>query len=219
MARDEALLEHGGSSAVLRLYTWRPDALSLGYFQRFRDVPAAAGATSVVRRWTGGGAIHHADELTFAIAAPLEHALYAGPVVDSYRRVHALVIEALALVGVTARLRGDVAPLASDRAGSGMCFHASTPEDIVWDAAKGVGSAQRRRGGRVLHHGSIKLDTTALEGPIATAKVDVARLETALLTVFGRRFRLVADELTPRERRHAADRAAFFRSDAFVHRR
>ena len=175
----------------------------------------------MVRRWTGGGAIHHANELTFAIAAPLEHVLYRGPVAESYRRVHAIVIGALAAVGVTARLRGDDAPLASDRAGSGMCFHKSTPEDIVWDHAKGVGSAQRRRSGRVLHHGSIKLDTTELEGPIARTRSGLDATELALRTAFEERagVRFEPSELTDTEAQHAADRAEFFRSEAFVRRR
>ena len=76
MGLDEALLEEPGAPPTLRLYTWSPDTLSLGYFQRFADVPAAAragepgGPGAVVRRITGGGAIHHVHELTFSIASP-----------------------------------------------------------------------------------------------------------------------------------------------------
>jgi len=120
----------------------------------------------IVRRITGGGAIHHTGELTFSIAAPLDHRLYAGPVPGSYRRVHHVVAAALARHGVHAELRG-AAPALSDRADTGMCFHHSTPLDLVWEGRKGVGSAQRRRGGRVLHHGSIKLHSSDLEDEIA----------------------------------------------------
>ncbi|HVS17170.1 MAG TPA: hypothetical protein VMT18_01125 [Planctomycetota bacterium] len=167
MGLDEALLFSRGAPVTLRLYTWSPDALSLGYFQALEDVPAAERAAALVRRITGGGAIHHAAELTFSITAPLDHPLYRGPVVDSYSRVHALVARTLARHGVEARERGEAA-LASDRADTGMCFHESSAQDLVWDRRKGVGSAQRRREGRVLHHGSIKLDTTPLEGDIAS---------------------------------------------------
>ena len=148
MGLDEALLESEGASPTLRMYTWRPDTLSLGYFQRWADVPAARRAGAVVRRITGGGAIHHKNELTFSITASLEHPLYRGPLADSYRRVHEAVATALAEYGVEADLRGDRA-LTSDRDDTGMCFHHSTALDLVWDDRKGVGSAQRRKRARL----------------------------------------------------------------------
>lgn len=169
MGLDEALLFSHGAPVTLRLYTWSPDTLSLGYFQALEDVPGAERAGALVRRITGGGAIHHRDELTFSITAPLDHPLYRGPVAESYTRVHAGIARALARHGVRAQERG-ASGLASDRADTGMCFHASTAQDLVWDGRKGVGSAQRRKDGRVLHHGSIKLDTTPLEGDIATLR-------------------------------------------------
>jgi lipoate-protein ligase A len=177
MAVDAWLLAEG-RGPVLRLYTWEPPALSLGWFQRLVDVPAAAGFTpgvDLVRRRTGGGAIHHARELTFSIAAPLDHPLYAGPVADSYVRVHAAIAAALARFGVDAAPRGERS-LASDVAGTGMCFHASHPLDLVWEQdgglRKGVGSAQRRKGGRVVHHGSIKLGRDPLEPGVAVVPGD-----------------------------------------------
>lgn len=166
MGLDEALLELGGAP-TLRLYTWQPDTLSLGYFQKYAEVPGVARASHVVRRITGGGAIHHAEELTFSLTTDLGDPIYQGPVARSYERVHFAVIQALAAVGVDAALRQDQ-PLVSDVEGTGMCFHHSTPLDIAWLGRKGVGSAQRRRAGRVLHHGSIKLKSTELEGAIAT---------------------------------------------------
>ena len=99
MAVDEALLLDGSQGEpVLRLYSFGPPALSLGYFQRFDDVPAAARLPHVVRRMTGGGAIHHAEELTFSIAAPADHPIYCGEVSGSYERVHAAIASALAPV-------------------------------------------------------------------------------------------------------------------------
>jgi lipoate-protein ligase A len=166
MGLDEALLGSASAPPTVRFYSWRPDTLSLGYFQRVAEVPGAERAGALVRRITGGGAIHHQRELTFSLAFDLAHPLYAGSVASSYERVHALIATALAEFGVLAVLRG-ASELASDRAETGMCFHHSTALDLAWDGRKGVGSAQRRRGGRVLHHGSIKLGTTPLEGDIA----------------------------------------------------
>src|SRR5205814_9947216 len=93
--------------------------------------------------------------------------LASGAVADSYVRVHDAIRSALADVGVIATLRGN-GNLESDVEGTGMCFHCSSPLDLAWNGRKGVGSAQRRRRGRVLHHGSIKLGTSPFEGAIAT---------------------------------------------------
>lgn len=201
MALDEALLLKGPADvSVLRIYTWSPDTLSLGYFQRLADVPAAQrffdahgsglGATgpaplgaampgAVVRRLTGGGAIHHQHELTFSITTRLDHPLYQGTTARSYERVHAALAGALHEMGVAAHPRGAALPR-SEREGTGMCFHKSAAVDLVWGDLKGVGSAQRRRGNRVLHHGSIKLGTTPLEGEIATLDVTPAALSQAV---------------------------------------
>lgn len=225
MALDEALLVRGDPRPTLRFYTWRPDALSLGYFQRWSAVPERERATAVVRRLTGGGAIHHADELTFSIAAALDHPLYRGTLPESYARVHGLVAEALAGLGVRAELRGTRA-LASERPGSAMCFHESTPLDLVWDARKGVGSAQRRSGGRVLHHGSIKIGASVLEGDVATLRPHAEdltpealaeRLRESFERALGASFEL--EEPSADELAHARERAGFFTSEAFLRRR
>jgi lipoate-protein ligase A len=225
MAVDEALLECSDAPVTLRFYTWEPAALSLGYFQRFRDVPAASDARAVVRRLTGGGAIHHADELTFSITAPADHALYRGEVKASYERVHARIARALAELEIDADLRRERSA-SSDRAGTGMCFHHSTDLDLLWDGAKGVGSAQRRTGGRVLHHGSIKLGATALEPGVSTVRshapaISPEAFAARLADAFGdgERVRLEPGELTPGEREAATRRADHFRSAEFIRRR
>ncbi|MDA1264360.1 MAG: hypothetical protein O2816_04690 [Planctomycetota bacterium] len=221
MGLDEVLLDQVGSPPTLRFYTWEPDTLSLGYFQRFAEVPATAQATRVVRRLTGGGAIHHAGELTFSIAADAAHPLYRGPVAPSYERVHAVVIDALGRHGVSAALRRADA-VTSDVAGTGMCFHASTPLDIVWDEAKGVGSAQRRRRGRVLHHGSIKLAASHLETGVARApQVSPADLADTLLAQMTEQWhgRFDEDDPTADELARAQVLGAATCAEAFLRRR
>ncbi|MEZ6003282.1 MAG: hypothetical protein R3F33_03745 [Planctomycetota bacterium] len=221
---DEALLNIGGAP-TLRLYTWQPDTLSLGYFQRFADVHGTDTAGHVVRRITGGGAIHHAGELTFSLTTGLDDALYRGKVADSYARVHRAVIAALAAAGIQGELRGD-STLASDRTGTGMCFHHSTDLDIVWGGRKGVGSAQRRSGGRVLHHGSIKLGTTALEGDIATTGASGGPEQPEdfiplLLAAFAEHLGLETEPTAPtqRERELASLLEPGYSDPAFLHRR
>lgn len=200
MGLDEALLRSVGAPPTLRFYTWAPDALSLGYFQAFEDVPAAAAHPSVVRRLTGGGAIHHdAGELTFSIAIDADDPAYRGTVPESYERCHRALIAALDAVGVERprMRRGETA--GSDVGGTGLCFHLSTDQDIGWRGddgrfAKGVGTAQRRSGGRVLHHGSIKVERSPLEtrtaslrgaGSLATRRELVRELVRAFRSEFG----------------------------------
>ena len=225
MGFDEALLESGDERPTLRLYSWIPATLSLGYFQRVRDVPAAAHADAVVRRITGGGAIHHAHELTFSISASQGHTLYRGSVGESYSRVHAVLVRALAAAGVEARERGSSA-LASDCAHTGMCFHESTAQDLVWGARKGVGSAQRRRAGRILHHGSIKLGVAPLEPGVACVaqsglELDCEEFAPLVLDAFRAQLGIefVEGAVTEEERARAAELGAARLDPAFVRRR
>jgi lipoate-protein ligase A len=162
MALDEALLgllADGADAAILRTYGWTTPTLSLGYFQRAADAEREPRWSNVplVRRLTGGGAIWHHRELTYALVVPAGHPL-ARPSTALYRAVHAAISESLVALGVRAIRRGD--PLPSEdrqRKRPFLCFTEAHPDDIVTDGAKIVGSAQRRRAGAVLQHGSVLL--------------------------------------------------------------
>ncbi len=222
MGFDEALLNDSEAAPTVRVYTWSPDTLSLGYFQKWGSVPGKEAAGAMVRRITGGGAIHHVHELTFSLALDASHALVRGPVVRSYERIHAAVMQALRTLGVNPALAGQNS-LDSDRQDTGMCFHASTPLDVVWGGRKGVGSAQRRRGGRVLHHGSIKLGSSDLEGEIATlsGKVTPHEMADSLLAAMEQCFGVQFDEqdVTQVELEQAQSLGARYSSEGFLHRK
>jgi len=160
MAVDEALLESGGrdDSWTLRFYGWSQPTLSLGYFQTIesRQSHAASLRCPVVRRQSGGGAIIHDRELTYALIAPARHAL-ARDSQRLYRAVHGAIVQALDSVGITARMYGPAAdtqrtPTADEPF---LCFERRAAGDIVVDQTKIGGSAQRRRLGAVLQHGSL----------------------------------------------------------------
>lgn len=161
MALDEAMLEAAarGESAYLRCYRWSVPTLSLGYFQRIADVrsdPLWRGRP-VVRRPTGGGAIWHHHELTYAIAVPPSSPL-VRPNTALYRAVHAAIAGLLVELGIPARRRGETeAARVNEAERALLCFTGRDPEDIVGMGHKLVGSAQRRRGGAVLQHGSVLL--------------------------------------------------------------
>ena len=226
MGLDEALLVSSEAPPTLRFYSWKPDTLSLGYFQRWDDVPATARAGAVVRRITGGGAIHHVNELTFSLSAATDDPLYACPLGESYTRVHEAIAAALGELGVEAHVRGKGVLLDSEREGTGMCFHKSSCEDLVWGRRKGVGSAQRRKAGRVLHHGSIKLGSSPLEGEIATVaevagRVDPAqvaeRVRAAFAARLGMQFEIGVP--TPEERQAALELGMRYLDPEFLRRR
>jgi lipoate-protein ligase A len=160
MALDEALLDavvEDPSFAMLRTYGWTEPTLSLGYFQKIDDAatdPRWRGVP-IVRRPTGGGAIWHHHEVTYALVIPAIHPL-ARPNVTLYRAVHSAIGSLLRSHGVDASRRG---PTPDSRAAGRpfLCFTDRDPEDLVSRGAKIVGSAQRRRRGAILQHGSLLL--------------------------------------------------------------
>jgi len=163
MAFDEALLEivsAGGSQVYFRTYGWLEPTLSLGYFQPSRLVREDPRWRGIcwVRRSSGGGAILHDRELTYALAVPAGHPRAVLPQA-LYRVVHEAIGEVLRGWGVEARRRA-VVP-ADGRSLPGprpfLCFADRDPEDLVVGTVKVVGSAQRKRSAGILQHGSLLL--------------------------------------------------------------
>lgn len=160
MALDEALLleaDHSGT-AFLRLYRWTPPCLSIG-----RNEPAIARydraaigrlGLDVVRRPTGGRAVWHEHEVTYAVAAPV---LAFGSLRESYRAIHERLAAALRTLGADASLASD-RPTARPIDRLGPCFAAPVGGEVVVKGQKVVGSAQVRHGSAFLQHGSILLD-------------------------------------------------------------
>lgn len=163
LALDEALLDAVDADpgqAVLRFYGWEPATLSLGYFQKWSDAaldPRWQGVP-IVRRPTGGGAIWHDRELTYALVVPRSLPI-AARAADLYRAVHRAIAGAIRQVGLDARRRADVPAVSGALATAPLlCFLDRDPEDILIGTDKVVGSAQRRRPRAVLQHGSLLLE-------------------------------------------------------------
>ena len=181
MAEDEALLLRfePGAAPTLRLYGWRPAALSLGRFQPLDELAGVPASIPRVRRITGGGALfHREDELTYAIVAPYElfSGKRAGPRA-AYLAVHAAIARGLAELGVPldgGRPGAQRPPNAAGARGPGpaLCYDRATDFDLVAGAGKLVGSAQRRRGHAFLQHGAIPVSAD----PYARGAVSLDRL-------------------------------------------
>jgi lipoate-protein ligase A len=162
MALDEAILEavtHQTQSPTLRLYAWSPYCLSLGHAQPIEDVNLNTLSTcgwDLVRRPTGGRAILHADELTYSVCAPLNNAHVQGGVIESYRMIADALLNALEKIGIQA----DSKPKDQQqkhRSEDPVCFQFPSDYEITFAGKKIIGSAQARRSGALLQHGSIPL--------------------------------------------------------------
>jgi lipoate-protein ligase A len=156
MALDEVLLDEAVSShlCAARVYEWAEATLSLGYFQASTTLVHPSLATlSTVRRLSGGGAILHHRELTYSCVVPPTHPFAAEPM-RIYDSVHAAIIDLLAAWGIRSSLRGAAEP---GKDSAFLCFSRGDQRDIVFAGQKIVGSAQRRRKGAVLQHGSVLL--------------------------------------------------------------
>jgi lipoate-protein ligase A len=186
MALDEVLLESviAGAPPVVRFYTWQPAALSLGVNQPLREIDrdeCERQGFGLVRRLTGGRAVLHQHELTYSVIARENDPRVSGGVIESYRKISAALVDGLVNLGVGATLAEPSRAMframsASRRANAGqsldsvdetgigtaahgaVCFDASSAYEVTVGKHKLVGSAQARRGGAILQHGSIILD-------------------------------------------------------------
>ena len=163
MEFDEKLAQEllsGAGAPTLRLFQWKPWAISLGHNQRVEDInveKCQEDGIDVVRRPTGGRAILHAEELTYSVVM---HAEGKG-VLQIYNEISNALVAGLRLFGVEVSLQRSQPNLSEQyRRVSGIaCFSSSARYEIEYDGRKLVGSAQRRfgdgAGDVVLQHGSI----------------------------------------------------------------
>jgi lipoate-protein ligase A len=172
MAVDEALLREV-SEPVLRIYEWDIPAVSLGYFQPF----ALAGERPFIRRYTGGGLVDHAHDVTYTIVLPREHPWLDLSAPESYCTIHKGVQAALAACHIISELT----PEASN-AQSESCFAKPVRFDVMATGQKVSGAAQRRTRQGLLHQGSILLPDPARNGDLrqAFAKAFSERLELTI---------------------------------------
>ncbi len=163
MALDEAILQFtaaGKTLPALRLYAWQPACLSLGYAQPVSDVNfqnLLENGWELVRRPTGGRAILHTDELTYAVIAPQDEPRVAGTILESYRRLSTALVSALRLLNLPATADKEYPLPAGSQPNAAVCFEVPSNYEITVNGKKLIGSAQARRHRGVLQHGSLPL--------------------------------------------------------------
>ncbi len=162
MAIDRWAIEQhqlGFLPSTLRFYTWSPPAISLGYHQhkypeQWDNLTWNGMSLALVQRPTGGRAVLHQGDLTYALVTS---GLSASRV-QAYQQICEFLIQGWRSLGVE---------LHYGLAGRGYihnpnCFGTATGADLVIaDGTKLIGSAQLRRGKAILQHGSIRLEPDA----------------------------------------------------------
>jgi lipoyl(octanoyl) transferase len=158
MALDTALLINADRTGEswLRLYQWEPYCLSFGRHEpatrRYDADRIKKLGLDTVRRPTGGRAVWHARELTYAVAAPSAR---FGSLREAYHEIHEMIAGGLGRLGIQI----SVAPSGhSSSLDAGACFAQPVGGELMLAGRKIVGSAQYRRGTALLQHGSIQLE-------------------------------------------------------------
>ncbi len=183
MAIDEAicrLRSQGKSPNTIRLYRWKPSAVSIGYFQILEqevDIKACKRLDiDIIRRMTGGGAVYHSyeGEITYSIIVNQDHVKIPRDVLKSYEFLCSGIIEAMKNLGIKAQF--------------------SPINDINVNNKKISGNAQTRRWNTVLQHGTILLDTD-IRTMFTVLKVSKEKLSDKLIQSAEERVTTIRREL------------------------
>lgn len=150
MAMDRAELvsvSKGNAPPTVRFFTWKPRAISIGYFQSLKEEVNLDACKNLgvdyVRRITGGGAVFHDKELTYSIVIPESHDQIPKNIMESYGRICGAIIKGLKKLDIESKY----VPI----------------NDIISDGKKISGNAQTRKTKTVLQHGTILMDVDVEE--------------------------------------------------------
>ncbi|MBN1349928.1 lipoate--protein ligase family protein [candidate division KSB1 bacterium] len=146
---------------ILRFYRWSPHAISLGYGQKIDDIDLRTCQQDnipVVRRPTGGRAVLHAEEVTYAVIIPKDSPWYHEQILETYHFISQGLVAGFRALNVDVSLERRTysnTQYAEKSLLGAPCFSASAQYEIVYQGRKIVGSAQRRFDKAILQHGSI----------------------------------------------------------------
>ena len=213
MSRDRLLLEQAESSTdlvtVVRLYRWSRPTVSLGLHQdpaQAIDLPyCERNEIEWVRRPTGGRAVFHDQELTYAVVSNDPHLFPSGSISATYRLVSQILARGLGALGGAVSLQRRRSSVVQRGVPINPCFATAARHELLFQGRKLVGSAQRRLRRSFLQHGSIpvrldyrrqarvlKFDAERLRstltcwGEVSSSQNPVEDLSGALLQAFAR---------------------------------
>ena len=158
---DSELLEEAISNQldypIFRLYGWEPACISLGRNQdeSFIDKEfLSENNIELVRRLTGGRALLHDKEITYSYICPVSYLKHGEHIISSYKEICEILIKKFHKLGIDLTF-GESKPV---KTGFDYCMLISTGADLCYKNRKHIGSAQCRKQGYILQHGSILYD-------------------------------------------------------------
>lgn len=153
---DDAI-ESGSKAPVLRLYGWSPACVSLGRNQSEAGINhefCSRNGIDIVRRLTGGRALLHDREITYSFVCPIDFLSDGQSVALSYKQISNALIEGFKLLDIEL----DYPENRKKNTNFDYCMAISTGADLSYQGRKLIGSAQFRKQGYLLQHGSILID-------------------------------------------------------------
>lgn len=156
--------EDGEVSSTLRIYSWNPKCISLGYSQKIEQEidleKARALGWDVVTRPTGGGIVFHNEaELTYSLVTAIDNPILPEGMIPSYKKISGAVVCGLRMLGIPAEIQSSKIKLQNNTKVQNpkpqLCFSYPAEYEIVVAGKKIVGSAQKRGKRALLQQGSI----------------------------------------------------------------
>ena len=164
MAIDEAVFRKSQcreALPTLRFYGWQSPAVSMGYFQNtFREVDVESCrfyGIDIVRRPTGGKAVLHDRDLSYAVVARGNDPLFPDDILGTYRVISGCIAEGLSRIGIKAEIADEERSFQDNRLKT-SCFSSPSRYELLVEGRKICGSAQVRSRGVFLQHGSLLVD-------------------------------------------------------------
>ena len=145
---DNAIIEKS-TEPIFRLYGWFPKCISLGRNQK--NVNYENKGIDCVRRLTGGRALLHDNEVTYSYISPISIIPNGEKISDSYKYISGILINFFRTLGIELNF-GENKKISTH---FDYCMLLSTGADVCYKGQKIIGSAQYRKEGYVLQHGSI----------------------------------------------------------------
>ena len=136
-------IENQINYAMVRFYQWYPKCISLGRHQK-SDCYTDLGL-DVVKRVSGGRALLHDKELTYCFVSPV----FKESIIESYKDISTGLIKGFKHLGIEL----DFAK--NENKNVSYCMNISSGADVAYKGKKFIGSAQFRKHGYLLQHGSI----------------------------------------------------------------
>lgn len=142
---------------IFRLYAWEPACVSLGRNQNddFLDRGFLKSKNiGIVKRLTGGRALLHDKELTYSYVCPVSSLKNGESIVGSYKEISQFLIDGFKILDIELDFPENKRPHTK----FDYCMSISTGADLCYEGRKLIGSAQFRKEGYILQHGSILFD-------------------------------------------------------------